>query len=116
MSILDLFERENGVDYGLDSSVTHQRQDFLSERCGNGDLLFQRSRAQHRSDYVKAFAKDLIEIDISLTTGDATDKDQPSFHRHRNETRGEIWTTRQIEHDIKPTAAGQLLPKVCESR
>ena len=41
MSIGDLLEWENGIDYGLDTSIGQQWNNFLSEARGNRDLLRQ---------------------------------------------------------------------------
>ena len=45
MSSLDLFEREDGIDYWLDSSLGQQRYNLSCECGGDVDLLLQRSRA-----------------------------------------------------------------------
>ena len=116
MSILDLFQWEHGIDDGFNCSLDHQRQNFLCERGGDGDLLLQRSRAQHGSNYVETFAKDVIEIDLGLTTSDTTDQNEPSFDRHRREAGGEIRTTCQIEHNVKPATASNALAKSCKPR
>ena len=112
MSILDLFEWEHGIDYGFDTVVGQQRHDFSCKRSGNRNLLLQRSRAKHRADDVKTFAEDLVQIDMSLPTGNSTDENDSPSQRHRLETRGEIRTTIQIEYDVKPAAAGHTFGKI----
>ena len=76
MSILDLLEREDGMDYWLNTSLAQQRPNFPCECVGSRDLLLHRSRAHNRTDDMETFAQDLIEIDISLTAGNPTDENE----------------------------------------
>ena len=93
MSLGDLLEWEDGIDYGLNTSIGQQRHNFLSERGGNCDLLFQRACAQDGSDDMKTFSQDLVEVDLGFTSGDSADEDDAATQRHRFEARGEVWTT-----------------------
>src|ERR1043165_5427724 len=56
MSILDLLEREDRVDYGLNTSLLEQRHNFFCECVGDDDLLLQRSRAEHCADDVQTLS------------------------------------------------------------
>ena len=69
MSILDLLQREDGIDHRLNSSLGQQRHNFFCEYGSDCDLLVQRARAKHRTDDMETFAQDLIEVDVSLTAG-----------------------------------------------
>src|SRR4051794_26993603 len=73
MSILDLVELKDRVYHGLHCFLGQQRYNLVRECAGGCDLFLQRSRAHHRADDVETFAQNLIEIDIRLTAGDATD-------------------------------------------
>jgi hypothetical protein len=57
MSIPDLFEREDGVDHGLNRSTREQRHNFGREGGGGRDLLPKRSRAHDGADGVQTFAQ-----------------------------------------------------------
>ena len=111
MSILDLLEWEDRIDYWLNCFLRQQRHNFLCECGGDCDLLLQRSRAEHRTDDVKTFAQDLIEIDICLTAGNPTDKNDPAPQRHCFEAGGEIRTSIQIKYDVESAAACHVLGK-----
>src|SRR6476619_5194044 len=111
MRILDLLECEDRINHGLNSSGGQQRHNFTCEGSRSCDLFLERSSAQHGANDVETFAQYLIEIDISFTAGDATDEDNPSFQRHRFEARGEVWTSIQIEHDVKSMAVSRVLGK-----
>ena len=110
MSILNPVERKNGIDYWFDSSLAQQRHNLVRKCRSDRDLLFQRSRAEHCTDDVKTFAQDVVEIDFGLTSGDSTDENDPASQSHRFKTRGEIWTSVQIENNVK-SAIGRLLRK-----
>src|ERR1051325_5111286 len=101
MSVHDLLEWEDRVDHRFDTSLPEQRYNFARESIRDFDLLVQRARAQHRADHMKTFAQDLIELDLRLTACDAPNQNDPAPHRHRFEARGEVWTTIQIEYDVK---------------
>src|SRR6185436_4588357 len=101
MSVLDLLDREDGIDHRLNGFVGQQWSYFARECVGNCDLLFHRSRAEYRTDDVETFAQDLIEIDVSLTAGNSTDENDPAPLPHCFETGGEIRTAIQIENNIK---------------
>ena len=111
MSILDLFEREHGIDHWLNSSTRQQRHNFSGECRGDCDLLLQRSRAEHRTNDMETFAEYLIQVDISLTAGDSADKDDPSSQRCGFEAGGEIRTTIQIEDNVKSAAGSHAFGK-----
>lgn len=111
MCILDLSEWELRIDYWLNSSTGQQWSNFPFECRGSSDLLVQRSRTHHRSDYMETFAEYLIEVDLSLATGDATDENEPSPRCHRFEAGGEVRTSIQVEDDVKAAVAGHALGK-----
>ena len=111
MSVLDLLEWEDGVDDWLHSSLGQQRHNFSCEVGGDGDLLLERSCAQHSTDNVKTFAQDLVEIDLRLTTCHSTDEYDPGPQRCGFEAGREIRTAIQIEHDIKSAAASHAFRK-----
>src|SRR5215213_2440870 len=115
MGILDLVEREYGIDNRLNSSLGQQRHDFSFEGGGDCNLFLQRSRAQDRANDMETFAEYLIEVDVSLTACNSTDEDDPAPQRHCFETGSEVWTTIQIENDIK-SAAGHAPRKIRKSR
>src|SRR5262245_31393001 len=115
MGVLDLVEREDGIDHWLNCSIGQQRYNLSCEGGGDCDLLLQRARAKDCTDDVETFAEDLVEVDFSLTTCHSTDEDEPAAQRHCFEAGGEIWTTSQIENDVK-SAAGHALGKTRESR
>ena len=101
MAVLDLFEREDGIDHRLNCSLGQQRHNFSCECAGDCDLLLKRSRTKHRADDVKTFAENLVEVDICLTTRHSADQNEPATQRHRFETGSEIRSSIQIEYDIK---------------
>src|ERR1051325_2788305 len=111
MSFLDLLDWQDRIDYGLNSSTGQQRHNFACECGGNCDLLLQSSRAEHRTNDVQAFAQDLIEVDVSSATGDATNENDPAPRRHRFKAGSEIRTSIQIENDVKSAAAGYVFGK-----
>jgi len=45
--VLDLVEREHRVNHWLNRSAGQQRHNFSCEVGSDGDLLLERSRAQH---------------------------------------------------------------------
>jgi hypothetical protein len=57
---------------------------------------------------VKTLPKNLIEVYLSLATGDSTDEDDPALQRHRFEAGVDVWTTIQIEDDIEATTSVTL--------
>src|SRR5689334_6691138 len=101
MRILDLFERVNRIDDWLNTSLLQKRHNFSCEGGGDFDLLLQRSRAQDRTDDMKTFAEDLIQIDTGPTARNSTYENDATLQRHRFEAGGEVWTTIQIKHDVK---------------
>ena len=116
MSILALVEMEDGIDHWLNRSLRQQWYNFFCE-CGcDCDLLLQRSRAKHSTGDMEAFAQDLIEVDISLTAGNATDEDDPAPERHSFEAGGEIRTSIQIKNDVKAVTVGDVVRKAKKLR
>src|ERR1043165_6997182 len=108
MSILDFLKCKDRIDHGLHCSFGQSRHNLRRECIRSCDLLLQGSRTHHRADDVKTFAENLIKVNVSLTTGDSADEDDPALQCHRFETGGEIRTTIQIEYDIKATTAGYI--------
>ena len=115
MGVLDLFEREDGIDHWLNCFLGQQRHNFSCECAGDCDLLLKRSRTKHRADDVKTFAEDLIEVDICLTTRHSADENEPATQRHCFETGSEIRSSIQIEYDIK-SVAGYIPGKSSKTR
>ena len=65
---------------------------------------------------MKTLPKNLIEVYLSLATGNSTDDDDPGLQRHRFEAGVDVWTTIQIEDGIESTTIRHALTKFSESR
>src|SRR5688572_4750550 len=88
MRFRGLLQREDLVDHGDELLLCDEWSDRVCEELRRGDLLLERTSAEHRSDEVKAPAENEREIDVRVDARRQPNEDQPSLLRERSKALG----------------------------